>query len=104
AERRLWLGAAVLSTALGPALGGALTQAFSWEAIFWAQAPVAALAAVAAWGATVHPPHDTGEEAPPFTWRPALALGLVGAALTAVLFLLVLLMVAGWSISPLAAA
>src|SRR3954469_11881546 len=45
-ERRLWLGAAVLSTALGPALGGALTQAFDWEAIFWAQVPVAALAAV----------------------------------------------------------
>ena len=43
--RRLWLGVAVLSTAVGPALGGALTQAFSWEAIFLVQAPVAGLEA-----------------------------------------------------------
>ena len=37
-------------------------------------------------------------------WRPALALALVSAALSAVLFLLVLLLVAGWSVSPIAAA
>ena len=40
----------------------------------------------------------------PLKWRPTLALGLVSAALSAVLFLLVLLLVAGWSISPLGAA
>src|SRR6186713_141369 len=34
AGRRLWAGAAVLGTAIGPALGGALTEVFSWEAIF----------------------------------------------------------------------
>src|SRR3954447_15534372 len=45
---RLWLGAAVLGTAIGPALGGALTELFSWRAIFVVQAPVAGLAAVAA--------------------------------------------------------
>jgi MFS family permease len=47
--RRLWLGAAVLAAAVGPALGGVLTQALSWRAIFLVQAPVAALAAVVAW-------------------------------------------------------
>ena len=46
--RRLWLGAAVLAAAIGPALGGALTEALSWRWIFFAQAPVAALAAVVA--------------------------------------------------------
>jgi predicted MFS family arabinose efflux permease len=104
AERRLWLGAAVLSTALGPALGGALTEAFSWEAIFWTQAPIAAAAAVVAWGARPHPAPARSETAPPFTVRASLALALVSAALTAVLFLLVLLLVAGWSVSPLSAA
>src|SRR4051812_23376994 len=45
--RRLWLGAAVAGTAAGPAVGGALTQALDWRAIFAVQAPVAAAAAVA---------------------------------------------------------
>src|SRR5262245_49347130 len=45
--RKLWLGAAVFATALGPAVGGALTEAFSWRAIFVFQVPVAAAGAVA---------------------------------------------------------
>jgi MFS family permease len=104
ASRRVWLATAVLSTALGPALGGALTEAFSWEAIFWAQAPVAAGAALVAWRSGPHRPHAHREPAPPFRAGPSLALALVSAALTAVLFLLVLLLVAGWSVSPLKAA
>jgi MFS family permease len=104
--RRLWLGAAVLAAAIGPALGGALTEALSWRAIFYAQAPVAALAALAA---LAEPRRDTRPhraEASPqrITLGPAVALALVSAALTAVLFLLVLLLVAGWDVSPLAAA
>src|SRR5918912_953881 len=46
--RRLWVAAAVVATAAGPALGGLLTEAFSWRAIFVAQIPVALLAAGAA--------------------------------------------------------
>ena len=42
-----WRRAALLGAAVGPALGGALTQLFDWRAIFLFQAPVAALAAVA---------------------------------------------------------
>jgi MFS family permease len=42
---RLWLGAAVLGTAIGPALGGALTELFSWQAIFVMQAPSASAGA-----------------------------------------------------------
>jgi len=115
--RRLWLGAAVLAAAVGPALGGALTEAFSWRAIFYFQAPVAALAALAA---LAEPRRDTRPlrertddaevgatvaGAPTrITVGPAVALALVSAALTAVLFLLVLLLVAGWDVTPLTAA
>jgi MFS family permease len=101
---RLWLGAAVLGTAVGPALGGALTELFSWRAIFVFQAPVAGAAAIAALVGPEPPRLVTPAHAERFSWRPALALGLVSAALSAVLFLLVLLLVAGWSVSPIAAA
>ena len=102
--RRLWVAAAVLGTAVGPALGGALTELFSWRAIFVFQAPVAAAAALAALVGPA-PEHLVVERHPArFAVRPALALGLVSAALSAVLFLLVLLLVAGWSVSPIGAA
>jgi hypothetical protein len=105
--RRLWLGAAVLASAVGPALGGALTQAFSWRSIFYFQAPVAAIAAVVA---LAEPERATAPRAPAeddtvlMRPGPAIALALVSAALTAVLFLLVLLLVAGWDVAPLEAA
>src|SRR5918994_1873072 len=59
-------GAAVVGTAAGPALGGALTELFDWRAIFVAQAPIALAAApalVASPIPTVHealprPPRD----------------------------------------------
>src|SRR5439155_9356517 len=44
----LWAGAGLFGAALGPAAGGLLTELFSWRAIFFAQAPLAALALVAA--------------------------------------------------------
>src|SRR3954447_4972759 len=72
--RRLWAGAAVLGTAIGPALGGALTELFSWQAIFVFQAPIAALAAAAA---VVGPAPDhlaLPRHAEPLQWRPTLAL------------------------------
>ena len=105
--RRLWLGVAVLSTAIGPALGGALTEVFSWEAIFLAQVPVALAAAALclqradetfiAWEPR---PFPLGRDVA----RAGIALALISAALTAVLFLLVLLLVAGWNVTPLRAA
>jgi len=102
--RRLWAGAAVLGTAVGPAIGGALTELFSWQAIFIFQAPVAAAAAVAALVGPAPARLREPGRVEPLRWRPMLALGLVSAALSAVLFLLVLLLVAGWSVSPLGAA
>ena len=46
AGRRLWTGAGVIGAVVGPAVGGLLTQVFDWRAIFYLQAPVAALALV----------------------------------------------------------
>jgi len=103
--RRLWLGAAVFATALGPAVGGALTEAFDWRAIFVFQVPVAAAGAIAVLLGPAHAPAPPAPERPErFALRPLLALALVSAALAAVLFLLVLLLVAGWNVSPLSAA
>lgn len=101
--RGLWLGAAVLSAALGPALGGALTQAFTWPAIFLAQVPVVAIAAAVCWRTPEARPLPPAP-AEPVDRRAAIALGLVSAALSAVLFALVLLLVAGWAVEPLKAA
>ena len=148
AGRRVWLGAALAGTAAGPALGGALTQALDWRAIFAVQAPVAVAAAVAvrrtparrvaepaaALGppaAAPGPPVRRGLWAPPAAapspeasspeasspaaaappaaatrWprdavAPAVSLGLVAAAFTAVLFMLVLELVAGFAYTPL---
>jgi hypothetical protein len=100
--RRLWFWAAVLASAIGPALGGALTQAFDWRAIFLVQAPIGAIAALACLGERVDVRAVTA--ASDLDVRAALALALLSAALSAVLFLLVLLLVAGWSEAPLRAA
>jgi MFS family permease len=103
AGRRLWVGAAVAGTAAGPALGGVLTELFDWRAIFIAQAPIALAAAPALLGAHV----PTVREAlprPPRDLLAAVALMLLSGAMTAVVFLLVLLLISGWSVEPIAAA
>src|SRR5579884_2574835 len=100
---RLWLAVSVFGTATGPALGGLLTQLLDWRAIFFAQAPVAfAGAAACAGGRTLVMPGALRRPWP--SPRRGAALALLAASLTAVLFLLVLLLVAGWALSPLAAA
>jgi hypothetical protein len=109
---RLWTTAAVFGTAAGPALGGALTQAFDWRAIFLAQIPLAlaaaaaSLAAGAARRARVPAPLQDARSliAPAGGAGALVALAGLSAALTAVLFLLVLLLVSGWSLEPLTAA
>jgi MFS family permease len=99
----LWVGAGTLGTAVGPALGGILTEAFDWRAIFAVQAPLATAAAVAA----LHPrarglaPSEERGRAP---LGSALALALTYAALVGALFLSVLLIVTAWDYGPLAGA
>jgi hypothetical protein len=103
---RLWAAASVFGVAIGPALGGAITQLLDWRAIFLAQAPIAAAAAVASVAAARKQGERAGEDLPPGRLEPApaIALALLSAALTGVLFLLVLQLVAGWSLEPLAGA
>jgi MFS family permease len=100
----VWTLAGTFGAALGPALGGVLTQAFDWRAIFVAQAPVAGLALIAA---AVTPPVELEEG-----WRRALGrtvpanvcLGLLFGALVGVLFLAVLLVITVWGYSPIGGA
>lgn len=103
AGRRAWIGAAVAGTAAGPALGGLLTELFDWRAIFIAQAPVA-LAAAPALLATPMATIREHVELPRRDLLAGLALALLSGALTAVVFMLVLLLISGWSVAPLAAA
>jgi predicted MFS family arabinose efflux permease len=97
---RVWVAAGVLGAALGPALGGVLTQLLGWESIFLAQVPVALALLLAARGVEARPvPAPAG--------RPSVAanaaLLLVAGGLVAALFLVVLLLVDGWGMSPAAA-
>lgn len=96
----LWAMAGAIGLAVGPALGGALTQLLSWRAIFFAQIPVIAVVAVVRGVAEQRSTERAG--------RPRIAanaaLALVSASLTAALFLLVLLLINGWGMRPLAAA
>jgi MFS family permease len=111
--RRMWVAASVFGIAVGPALGGALTQAFSWRAIFLAQAPITVPGAWVAFRTArreresevrTEEALDRRRGSSPLPIRPAIALALLSASLTAVIFLVVLLLVSGWSIEPLAAA
>jgi MFS family permease len=151
----LWAAAGVLGGALGPALGGFLTQSFSWEAMFALQAPVALLALAGAWrtpaveeptaaagqdrwaaasksaasttsastastasasaapsAATASGGSDSAASSPAAASAPSaasstrppitalVALALVSAALAAALFLLVVMLIEGWRLSP----
>jgi predicted MFS family arabinose efflux permease len=113
----LWATAGVIGAGVGPVAGGLLTEAFSWRAIFVVQVPLVLLAIPAirgaarraedpAWAAeaptALHPlVHDHAD-------RPRVAanvaLGLLSAALTAALFLRVVLLIEGWQRTPVAAA
>jgi hypothetical protein len=97
---RVWTLAGTYGAALGPALGGVLTQLFDWRAIFVAQAPVAALALVAAFlsdPAKSGAWHRTGRRAGPAN----ACLGLVFGALVGALFLAVLLVIVVWQYTPI---
>jgi MFS family permease len=111
-ERRaavVWAAAGATGAALGPALGGLLTELISWQSIFLFQAPVALAAAVPIF-AVARDEATTGvvpeELRPP--GRPHLlanlALAMISAAIAAALFLLVLLLIEGWRLSPIEAA
>jgi predicted MFS family arabinose efflux permease len=100
----LWTTVAVLGAALGPVLGGVLTQLFDWRAIFVVQAPVAGVALLA----TARTAVFAADEGAGRRGRGALAadaaLGLVFAALVGALFLAVLLVITVWGLEPIVGA
>ena len=100
-----WTAAGTFGLALGPALGGALTQAFDWRAIFVAQAPFAALALVGVFRMRVDSSVEEGWRSSLRRTLPANAcLGLLFGALVGALFLGVLLVISVWDYSPIAGA
>jgi MFS family permease len=111
-ERRatvVWATAGATGAALGPAIGGILTELVSWQSIFLLQVPVAIAAAVPILAVAKHEA-ATGVIEPelPKTGRPHIlanvALAMVSAAIAAALFLLVLLLIEGWRLTPIGAA
>jgi predicted MFS family arabinose efflux permease len=111
-ERRasvVWASAGATGAALGPALGGILTQLVSWQSIFLLQVPVALAAAVPILAvardemSTRVIEREVSREGRPHLWA-NVALAMVSASIAAALFLLVLLLIEGWRLSPIGAA
>lgn len=108
-ERRAattWASAGAAGAALGPGIGGLITELISWQSIFLVQVPLALALAPPLLGAARR---ESGMPAPSgLTRRPHLAanaaLALISAALAAALFLVVLLLIEGWRLTPIAAA
>jgi EmrB/QacA subfamily drug resistance transporter len=75
-----WAGFSAITAALGPVLGGWLTDAFSWRAIFFINVPLALLAVFI----TLHyvPEGRPGQPDEPLDWRGALLAALGLGALT----------------------
>lgn len=111
-ERRavsIWAVAGATGAAVGPAVGGFLTELVSWQSIFLIQTPLALAAAVPILAVARHEA-ATGVLESEFRepGRPHLlanlALAMVSAAIAAALFLLVLLLIEGWRLTPIGAA
>jgi MFS family permease len=111
-ERRaatIWASAGATGAALGPAVGGILTELVSWQSIFLIQVPLALAAAVPILAVARHEA-ATGILSTELrrTGRPHvaanIALAMVSAAIAAALFLLVLLLIEGWRLTPIGAA
>src|SRR5437763_9993519 len=101
----VWTLAGTFGAALGPALGGVMTQAFGWRAIFAVQAPFAVLGLLGVVAVRAVPILEEG-------WRPSLmrgvpanlCIGLLFGALVGALFLSVVLVITAWGYSPITGA
>jgi MFS family permease len=111
-ERRaatIWASAGATGAALGPAVGGILTELVSWQSIFLIQVPLALAAAVPILAVAKHEaatgilPTELRRTGRPHI-AANIALAMVSAAIAAALFLLVLLLIEGWRLTPIGAA
>lgn len=75
----VWAGASGLTSAIGPVLGGWLTQAISWRAVFFINLPVAALSV---WLVVAFAKESKGTRSGPVDWAGAAAVTLGLTALT----------------------
>jgi MFS family permease len=102
---RIWTAMGTFGAAIGPALGGVLTQLADWRAIFAVQAPVAAVALVATFDKRIHE-LPVEERAPRRKGAVAAnaGLALVFGGLVGALFLSVLLVITVWERRPIAGA
>ena len=104
----VWATAGATGAALGPAVGGILTDLVSWQSIFLIQVPIALIAAVPILAVARHEAATAIQSELRRTGRPHvlanIALALVSAAIAAALFLLVLLLIEGWRLTPIGAA
>ncbi len=98
----VWVAAGTFGAAVGPAIGGALTELLAWQWIFAAQVPLALLAGVARGLPRREAVAASVRERPAASVLVSLAL--LSAALTAALFLFVVLLIEGWGLLPLEAA
>lgn len=96
-----WGAAATIGVAVGPAVGGVLTQLLEWQAIFYLQVPLLLLVPAAT--ALRLPTPERGPQTS-LDLRPEVGLALLSAGLTGALFLLVVLLTEGWGLTPVAAA
>ena len=101
----VWGLAGSIGAAAGPALGGVLTQLFSWRSIFLLQAPLAAIALIAvvdrrARAVEIAPRRERAGH----TFWANLGFLLLYGALVGALFLAVLLLVIVWGWSPITGA
>jgi len=105
-----WVGAGAVGAAIGPGLGGLLTELVSWQSIFLIQVPIAIVAGVPLREIIIEETREwrVPEKLPSQDQRPHLpaniALALVSAAIAATLFLIVLLLIEGWRLTPIEAA
>jgi predicted MFS family arabinose efflux permease len=102
---RMWTATGTFGAALGPALGGVLTQLADWRAIFIVQAPVAAVALLATFDDRIHElPVEAPAPQKPGARTANLGLALIFGGLVGALFLSVLLVITVWERQPIAGA
>ena len=79
-----WAGVSALALAIGPVLGGFLTESVSWRAIFWINPPIAVVAVAVALFAAHESRDETVDKTVDFAGIGAITVGLTALVLALV--------------------